>query len=303
MIPKLVTVEQLQYIKQNIDLFKTNTEIAVRFNLTRKQISDILYTNKIRRSYTNQGRVNYNKEFFSAYSKLSCYWAGFIAADGCISSRKNGIRFLTISLKKEDEEHLKYFIQHIDGNNLKIVNRTVKNKNGIFPYVSVILYSDKICDDLQNNFNIYKNKTKNLEFPVKVPKKFLVDFIRGFIDGDGCLSITSDKRTVVIRLSYVGRKTFINMCANALGINFYIHKVKNKEYYIISYSSINSIFAIVVAGYFNKNNFCLERKRNKLFLVFTLLSKRQLKNLIVRCYLPKNTELFLFQKYLKKLIS
>jgi hypothetical protein len=77
--PTLLSKDEIEYIHNNIDTFKTNKELGEKFKLSAKQISDILYKNKIRRSYTVSGKTKV-KNIFNKYTSNSCYWAGFILA-------------------------------------------------------------------------------------------------------------------------------------------------------------------------------------------------------------------------------
>lgn len=51
-----------------------------------------------------------NKTFFRDFNELTCYWAGFIAADGCL--RQNW-RTLNFCLNAKDIEHLESFSKDI----------------------------------------------------------------------------------------------------------------------------------------------------------------------------------------------
>lgn len=257
-MPTLLTKEQVNYIRENIDLFPDNKTLGRKFNLTRKQMADFLYYKGIRRSYSIQGKVFYNENFFLKYNKLSCYWAGFISADGCISIRPNGKdKFLTINLQEKDKIHLENFIKHILGKNVNIIKRKVKNK---YTYYSVLLYNNKITNDLQNNFYIYPRKTLNLKLP-PVPDKYIIDYIRGYVDGDGCITVSKDKSVLKIGFSYVGNKEFLKKIAEIIGIDFYFYTYDNKLYQV-AYSKYNSIRAIQKI-YLPMKKFCLERKRKK----------------------------------------
>ena len=271
----LLNKNDIEYLRVNIDNFKTNKEIAEIFSLSVKQIRDILYYNKIRRTYTNQGRVKYNVDFFCKINEISCYWAGFIAADGNIGVRPNGRdKFMTINLQKNDEEHLINVITHVEGENLKLIERSVNNK---YKYVSVILYNNNIVKSLRNNFLIEERKTLNCKFP-EISHKFITDYIRGFIDGDGCIRLSTEKKCLKIELSFVGNKNFIIKIADIINIPFYIRKIKG-SLYRIQYSKYNSIDAILKI-YFPKNKFCLYRKRDKLAEYLNRITENQKNRLL-----------------------
>src|ERR1035437_6230433 len=50
-----------------------------------------------------------NDNYFNAPSNENCYWAGFIAADGNIHSKKK--RLLRLKLQEKDKNHLEKYIK------------------------------------------------------------------------------------------------------------------------------------------------------------------------------------------------
>lgn len=129
---------------------------------------------KLKLNKNNNLRKYYvNKECFKEYSYNSCYWAGFIAADGCVTDFGR----LSISLKKDDIEHIDKF--HYFTN--------YSNKTKIYKNIcSVSISCKEICKDLNDNFNITPRKSKTLLPPIKITDEDMVAcFIKGVIDGDG----------------------------------------------------------------------------------------------------------------------
>jgi hypothetical protein len=122
------------------------------------------------------GCVSGDENFFSVPNILNSYWAGFIAADGCIRGYHD--HYLSLGLSKKDISHLEKFKR-----DLRLSNKiTIYDKHN-----SCItgLSSNKICDDLKNNFNITPRKSKTLKPPNIKNKTNILSFIAGYIDGDG----------------------------------------------------------------------------------------------------------------------
>lgn len=167
---------------------KSAIYLATIFDINVKSIYNILKDSKIK--YRHGVRKYFpNEKVFENYNKKSCYWAGFIAADGCIT--KNNIE---ICLKNEDIGHLEKFIDFI-GAKYPINDR----KDGTS---RVSIGSQKMVKDLYNYFNIYANKTFTLSMP-KLPPNMIPHYIRGYFDGDGsiycrnsliCFDITSGSK-------------------------------------------------------------------------------------------------------------
>ena len=124
------------------------------------------------------------------------YWAGFLAADGCISSRKDyKSKLLELELGEKDLDHLLKFKEHIKSNH-PIKERTVENSKRNLKWNDCKTNRIRICNyDLCSSlerFNIVPAKTKIYEFPEWLIDHPLVHhFMRGYFDGDGCISKNS----------------------------------------------------------------------------------------------------------------
>ena len=133
-------------------------------------------------SRNNLRKYSINKEYFNIPTEENCYWAGFIAADGCIVYDKN---ILNIGLQHKDKNLLNQFIKDIGyTNEVKVY----KNR------VCVTINCKEICNDLTVNFNITPRKSKTLCPPNLKDEKIIAYFIKGVIDGDG--SIQKDRLAI-----------------------------------------------------------------------------------------------------------
>lgn len=126
-------------------------------------------------------RVKYhlNDNYFSEVTEESAYWAGFIAADGCIN--KNA---LIIKISAKDLDHLEKFVLHTEftGN----ITHCQETCNGItFPQVKFFATSEKWVYDLKRIYNITERKSKTLMPPNITDVRHIMAFIIGYIDGDG----------------------------------------------------------------------------------------------------------------------
>lgn len=132
-----------------------------------------------------------NDYFFSNITLLTCYYAGFIAADGNIY--KNN---LTISLARKDRKILERFLTDCKSNYL-IKDFLIKNR---FEASCVTIVSKQIIDDLYCNFNIIPNKSLTLQSPNLKNKEAIDAFIIGYIDGDGSISYSKIRNELQISL-------------------------------------------------------------------------------------------------------
>lgn len=145
-------------------------EIAEIFNVPEWKLKRVISTNK-------WGKVPptiKNENSFSNINEESCYWAGFLAADGNVDS-KNRVRLM---LNYDDTGHLLKFKNWLDCTYV-ISSNTTEYYRSSFEFTN-----KKIVEDLKLNFKIVPNKTSILEFP-DLRIGMLKHYIRGYFDGDG----------------------------------------------------------------------------------------------------------------------
>lgn len=198
-----------------------------------------------------------NDEFFYANTPESFYWAGFIAADGCVRIQNAKYKQLIIGIDKKDIEHLYKFKRAIQFN-----GPISLRKSGI---CTISISSDKIFNDLAT-FNVIPRKTEVYDISKRVIGAELVNhFIRGYFDGDG--SFYYDKRNGTNRLcaKLIGTFDFIKNCVKLL-VNTglpptKIYRHKNSNCYYFTYKSYESTSKFVKFLYNNSNKeILLDRK-------------------------------------------
>lgn len=139
-------------------------------------------------SIHNQKRKKYslNDFYFNEKSQQSAYFAGLLAADGCLISKGNSV---TLGLKREDRYILEYFLKDIQGNH-PIKDNLEKGK---FLSSKIEIASYQVRQDLQNIYNLTTKKSLTL-VPPNIETNDLVDsFICGYIDGDGSIFLSSPR--------------------------------------------------------------------------------------------------------------
>lgn len=153
-------------------------EIANLYKMNRMKIQRILIRNKIKLR-KGSPRHKYNINFFKEYNEKSCYWAGFILADGHIRYNR---ATLSIKLAKCDKNHLQKFLNDIESN-----YEIKEHKN----YYYININGDWFIKDLYENFSITPRKTFKTFISKKIPENLLNHFIRGIFDGDGSVSLNA----------------------------------------------------------------------------------------------------------------
>lgn len=206
---------------------------------------------KIRSLTLAKRNSDINHSFFSKFTSESCYWAGFIAADGCIRNGKQ----IAINLSNIDENHLKKFS--------KIINykKSIKTKNNTS---SLFFGSKELITNINKNFNIVPKKSLILEPPMNIPKKLIYHFIRGYIDGDG--SYFYDKTKIILEI--LGTYKMLSWIKKNFEKNCKIGNpsiIKRNKIYYLKYAGNKQVPNILKWLFRNYNkNLVLDRKYNKI---------------------------------------
>lgn len=212
-----------------------------------------------------QNETKFNEHVFDVIdTEEKAYWLGFIYADGYISSisddKKHNYSF-ELSLKEEDTEHLQEFNSFMGHkyNNVKI-NYT-KCDNKIFKRCRWSVKNKHLWKTL-NSYGCTPKKSLTLEFPDKnifKSEDLIRHFIRGYFDGDGCLSWVNKEHTK-ISFSVLGTESFLQTCKKLVFNKGSIYKSSSNTFV---YNSSNQIAFKNAFILYNNANIYLERKYQK----------------------------------------
>ncbi len=251
------------FSKTQLDFIKNNYN-----KMSYKDIGNILgFTERqIRGKVNGMGMAKirkFNNHYFkNIESPNQAYWLGFIYADGYIvCNDKNRNYELGIELKDSDIALLEDFNNELGGVHNITLKHSKKSFNG-YKYDTnscvIRIYSKQLISDLIK-LNVKQNKTNLIDFPIC--DNYFFDFLRGFNDGDGCISI--NKRNY-IRLHFVNsNKLFLEYILTSiktiLGINGSIYKETDNKYQLI-YFRQSDVKIILDKIYENSNCQLLKRK-------------------------------------------
>ncbi len=208
-----------------------------------------------------------NENYFEQINtEDKAYWLGFIAADGCIvscSKQTKSLR-LRINIHEKDEEYLIKFKKCIEGNMPIKKFKSNKGKRFESNQVKIDINSNKLCEDLIK-VGVNFRKTFDLKMP-NVPYDLVVHFIRGYFDGDGCISKYIIKGTDKYRFTFeiVGQSEDILIYfqdyfkKNNITVNLYTRKSNNSRLMICSKRELIKIYHL----FYDECNICMERKMN-----------------------------------------
>ena len=247
-----------QEVIKDYEKEKNIRKVSKNFNVPMAHIKKILIINGY--EITNR-RYSVDFSYFDIIdTEEKSYWLGFLFADGYIRERKNG-NSLELKLGIKDKSHLELFKKAIKSEH-KIVegHNKVKYKGGISisHLCSLSIYSNKLVESMKLQ-GIHSRKTYTIEKP-SVPKNLMRHFIRGFFDGDGCLSFNEDTKRGIVSIVCVSvdfRNFIKDFMINECKVNNIYED--NKRGYI----QLQSKFDIVVflSYIFKKSNIHLNRKK------------------------------------------
>lgn len=178
----------------------------------------------------------YNKDYFQIINTADkAYWLGFLYADGCILQYTKNDKIqsmgLELSLCRADRNHLKKLLDCLDSN-IPIHDRVNKIKGKEYESSRINVCCTKMCYDLIK-LGCTPKKTFDLKFPSDeiVPPEFKRDFIRGFFDGDGCISIQESRNHIELCISGVADilEELIDYLINEKVISIYPKMYRDKR--------------------------------------------------------------------------
>lgn len=182
----------------------TYTAIGKELNKNRQIVAKHLKAKKEGRAIVNHNKMNENMHhsiFETIDTEEKAYWLGLLYADGYIPNNRAG---LSLSLKEEDLYHVERFKRFLNAPNK--IQKKVKDKK----YVSYSLnIRSQIMKDCLKKQGCFENKSKVLKFPTEeqVPKHLIRHFIRGYFDGDGCITTSNNGAGVSVEI--LGSEDFL----------------------------------------------------------------------------------------------
>lgn len=219
-------------------------------------------------------------EFFkNIQTEIQAYLLGFIMADGSIDEERNT---LSIHLTETDKEICELFRMYISpdayirmdsGNSFKSRGKIYHSKDSI----KISISSKTLIGDLVN-LGVTQAKTwKELHIP-NIPDKLIIHLIRGYFDGDGCITYSvrqpniknrEKNPRVSARWEICSKrdemlkdiKSFLN---GKYGITLNLNYIARDDMYVLRTNKQLQIKDIFKYLYGNAN-FYLKRKYNKFY--------------------------------------
>ena len=214
---------ELNFLKDNYGTFKTNRPPLVLQARSSKAIRNkasqlgLFCTpeqrSKLRSSYTC------DVGFFSKVSLFNSYWAGFIAADGCVDESGR----LRVVLSSKDVAHLYKLKEALEYTGFIYYYRNMTGYKKTKMCRLEICCGKQLVTDLDANFLITPRKTYTLQPPVGLPRLYAFSYLLGLIDGDGSSYYSSDRLT----LELLGTEEVMLFAKSVLSF-FALDKIESK---------------------------------------------------------------------------
>ena len=189
--------EQIKYIIEQYEYKEIPiTSIAKKFGCSDASVRRLLTINNVQiRNKSLQRNSDY---FENIDSRDKAYWLGIMYSDGCVCERKNGT--CSISLEMIDKEHIEKFRDALNAVDHKISTKKHEGFENAKLSYSIHIYDKKMAKDLIN-LGCVPRKSLSLSSIPNIPQEFIYDFIRGFVDGDGCICYDKAHDSYVFKLT------------------------------------------------------------------------------------------------------
>jgi intein-encoded DNA endonuclease-like protein len=204
------------YLNQKLSINK----ISKLYNVDRDTITRLLKRNNIELFPLGSHIRKYplNETYFDNIdSEEKAYFLGFLYADGCNHTNDYSRKKIDISLQEEDKNILIKFSKMLYDNNEFLSYVIGRNKNK--PQWCLRVHSKYLSDKL-SELGCVSRKSLILTFP-----EWLIDpvlqrhFIRGYFDGDGCLTRSKRRKIYDYAWSITSTESFCNKIKDIINNN------------------------------------------------------------------------------------
>lgn len=217
-----LTQDELSQIKKLIDQGVDLKEISNKFDISISAIK--------RRKYKNhwtvnakKNKYNFDENYFDEIdSEHKAYWLGFLMADGYILSKRqrkghvNESQSFGFSINMQDSELFDYFKEDLKAENPVNIYDNYSSQFASINKTGRILLTSQHTVNMLKKWGLVENKTFSTHMP-DIKKELIPAFIRGYSDGDGCITIDKNNR---ISWKFCGTQELLNAFQDFFGTSY-----------------------------------------------------------------------------------
>lgn len=258
-------------------------EIAKKLDTYYQRIQVFLKSNNYQRNADRHRIYKINDDYFeNVDSEIKAYLLGFFAADGGILNDGR----LTVCLAETDKEIVELFSKELGLNKLAEISNCQNGAKLRQRQFKIRFKSYKMLKDLEKYGIKYKKSESEMTFINLIPGHLQNHFIRGYFDGDGCITDTSIKTrgyscfSATITNSTRNILQEISIIMTEIGVKHKIYSSTNKSEYFTLYTTGTESSCKFGEYLYKDSTIFLKRKKDKFNNANTVLTNRT-KNLLV----------------------
>lgn len=202
-------------------------------------------------------KYKFNEHYFDTLDTTEkAYWLGFLFADGSVAKDRDRI---SVALAEKDKFHIEKFAKALEIEAPITYNPKTKSNR--------LVINSLILKEALVKLGCVPNKSFcNVEVPLMDTPELCKAFIRGYFDGDGCL--TYNEKSNRYKVSFLGshnllmfiNEFFVLMLGLSLQNLTQDNRRKTDNTFIIEYSGKQNVLNML--NYLYDGGICLERKYN-----------------------------------------
>ena len=198
-----------QWITMYLDGY-TLQDIALMFGVNLSTVSKHLKLNGIT---IDRYTYHFNEHYFDVIdTQEKAYYMGMLWADGHNCVERGSI---ILELQEQDLDLLEK-LNTLAENERPLRKHNLHDKNPNWQNQYRLVLQSKYTSKILESYGMRQNKSLILTFPTWLHKSLYSSFIRGYFDGDGCITLQSINYNRSAMINMVGTRMFLSKVADII---------------------------------------------------------------------------------------